>query len=71
MNSPLGGVKPSWDCLYVSMLTIFVLPPLPLSHDWCMVKNNPPSHFSRHGGLCKLNPEHCLISTQNRHHMEL
>ncbi len=35
MNSPLGGVKPSWD-----QLRAFLILPL-LYHDWCLVRTAP------------------------------
>jgi hypothetical protein len=50
MNSPLGGVKPSWDQLCVCVDHPY---PLPLSHDYCMVRTAPPPIFS--DILAKLN----------------
>ncbi len=51
---------------YVFVLTIY----FPIT--WLVQGENPPLlSFARHGCLFKLRPEPCLISTQNRFHMDL
>jgi hypothetical protein len=40
MNSPLAGVKPSWDC-YVSSCWPSSSSPSPLSHDWFIMRTGP------------------------------
>ncbi len=62
INNPLGGVKPSWDW-YVSALTILVLP-LPLLHDWRMVRTAPPL-LAGMVGLFKLSSEQGFLRAQN------
>jgi hypothetical protein len=61
-KTQLGPICVRIDCPY---------PPLPPSHDWCMVENCPPLSFGRHVGLFKLSSEHCFVCTQNRCHMNL
>jgi hypothetical protein len=43
MNSKLGGVQPSWVRLCARVDRPY--PPLPLSHDWCIVRSLPLSHL--------------------------
>jgi hypothetical protein len=67
MNDSLGGVNPNlgWLCVHFDCLQYFPI-------TWLVQgENRPPLSYWQAWSPCKLSPEHCIISTQKRCHVDL
>ncbi len=69
MKSLLGGVKTQLGQTKCCINRPY--PPLPLSHDSCMVRTALPLSLAGMVGLFKPSSEQGFVSTHNRCHMDL